>query len=263
MIQALLSLPTLVGAFIFMALTTALGLAVYFVTAKLHANRHSEEALKEIKDATGNLFRVVGWLFTLLLSLTFSEVVSELAQTETAIQSEAAAIDDVYHSLLRLDSKESKELQKLLAEYLQAVITDEWPALADDRLSDRADKLLRQVEDAVLNFPTAGPVQETLRSRSIEDVDRISDFRLARLQHASEQPSLVMFVILFGYLVTMVYFGIYQPRPALISLLSFYTVFVGVIIYLMLAMNYPFQGAIAIDSAPLEYVLESMRAKID
>ena len=70
-------------------------------------------------------------------------------------------------------------------------------------------------------------------------------------------------MILFGYLVTMVYFGIYQPRPAMISLLSFYTAFVGVIIYLMLAMSDPFQGSFAVDPTPLEYVLESMQTKIE
>jgi transcriptional regulator of NAD metabolism len=263
MIQALLSLPTLVGAFVFMTITTALGMAVYYVTFQLHAKRHSDEAVKEIKDATGNLFRVVGWLFTLLLSLTFTDVVSELAVTETVIQSEAAAIDDVHHLLLRFNSPESQQTQGALADYVQAVIEDEWQTLANNRLSNRAEKLLRQVEDGVLNLPTAGEVQKTLRSRAIEDVDRISDFRLARLQQSREQKSIVLYVVLFGYLVTMVYFGIYQPRAALVSLLSLYTVFVGVILYFMLAMSDPFQGATAIDSAPLEYVLEAMRARMD
>lgn len=253
----------LIGAFVFMATTTAVGMAVYYVTYRFHAKRYSNETAKEIKDVTGNLFRVVGWLFTLLLSLNFSEVVSELAETESAIQSEAAAIADVYHNLQQIKSNETLEFQELLAGYVQAVIEDEWRTLAEDRLSERADKLLRQVEDAALNLPSEGPVQESLRSRTIEDVDRISDFRLARLQHAIETPSVVLLVILFGYLVTMVYFGIYQPRPALIFLLSFYTVFVGVIIYLMLAMSDPFQGATAIDSAAFEYLLESMNAKIE
>ena len=83
MIDALLSLPTLLGALIFVALTAAIGMVVYYVVFKLHKNRDSEESLKEIKSATSNLFRVVGWLFTLLLSLTFTDVVTELRETET------------------------------------------------------------------------------------------------------------------------------------------------------------------------------------
>ena len=47
MMQALLSLPTLLGCFVFMAFTTAIGLTVYFVTFRLHATRETDEAMKE------------------------------------------------------------------------------------------------------------------------------------------------------------------------------------------------------------------------
>jgi hypothetical protein len=59
MIDALLSLPTLAGCLVFIMLTTVAGMAVYYATFCLHKNRHSEDAIKEIVDVTGNLFRVV------------------------------------------------------------------------------------------------------------------------------------------------------------------------------------------------------------
>jgi hypothetical protein len=105
MIEALLSLSTLPGCLVFTAFTTAVGIAIYYATFRLNANRHSDEALKEIKDATENLFRVAGWLFTLLLSLTFTDVVGELSVTENAIESEAVAIEDVHHNLRRFASQ--------------------------------------------------------------------------------------------------------------------------------------------------------------
>jgi hypothetical protein len=260
MIEALLSLPTLLGCFVFMGLTTAVGLAVYYVTYRLHARRQSDDALQEIGEATSNLMRVVGWLFTLLLSLTFTDVVSELASLETAIEGEAAAISDIHHNLRRFDTVETRKIQTLLVDYTQAVIDDDWPALANGNLSERAETLLRQLEDAVLDLKATGATQETLWSRAIVDVDTISDYRLSRLQQARQQPSLVLIVVVFGYLVTMVYFGVYRPHRAVVWLISFYTVFVGVVIYLILAMSDPFQGVTAIDAAPLEYVLETMRA---
>jgi hypothetical protein len=227
----------------------------------LHKNRHSEDAIKEIADVTGNLFRVVGWLFTLLLSLTFTEVVGELSVTENVIANEAVTIQDAHHNLRRFGQEETRDIQVLLCDYTQAVIDDDWPALADDELSKRADALLRQLGYAVLDLQPTGTAQETLQSRIIADIDRIAGFRQSRLQQAREKPSAVLIVVLFGFLITMVYFGIYQPRAALISLLSLYTVFVGVVIYLMLAMGDPFQGATFIDAGPLEYVLETMRAE--
>ena len=60
MIEALLSLPTLLGCFVFMVLTTAVGLTVYIVTFRLHARYQNDEAMKEVGEATSNLMRVVG-----------------------------------------------------------------------------------------------------------------------------------------------------------------------------------------------------------
>lgn len=260
MTQALLSLPTPIGCFVFMGLTTAIGLATYFATFQMHQRRQSDDAMKELGEVTGNLFRVVGWLFTLLLSLTFTDVIGELSVTETAIEGEAAAISDTYHNLRRFGLKRTRDTQALLIEYTQAVIDDEWPALAQDRLSDRVDVLLRQLEDAVLALKATNATQETLQPRIIADMDMISDYRLSRLQQARERPSFVLIVVFVGYLVTMVYFGVYRPRFVVVALISFYALFVGVVIYLILAMSDPFHGATAIDSAPLEYVVEAMKA---
>jgi len=51
-------------------------------------------------------------------------------------------------------------------------------------------------------------------------------------------------------------FGVYRPRGNLVLLVSLYTAFVGVVVYLILAMSDPFQGTLCVDPAPLEYVLE-------
>jgi hypothetical protein len=92
MIDALISLPIILGGIVFMALTTALGLAAYVVTCLIHSRYGSEETIKELVGASSNLMRVVGWLLCLLLSMTFTKVLGELVVTKTAIVSEAAAI---------------------------------------------------------------------------------------------------------------------------------------------------------------------------
>ena len=92
MSEAILSLPILLGCLVFMALTTAAGLAVYYLTSRQHAERHSDGTMEEVKEATNNLTRVVGWLLTLLITMTFTDVVGELVIAETTIEGEAAAI---------------------------------------------------------------------------------------------------------------------------------------------------------------------------
>jgi hypothetical protein len=92
----------------------------------------------------------------------------------------------------------------------------------------------------------------------IADVDKVANFRVARLQQSRENPPFVLSVVFVGYLITMVYFGVYRPRRAFVALLSLYTAFVGIVIYLILLMGSPFDGAAILDSSPLQFILEEM-----
>lgn len=99
-----------------------------------------------------------------------------------------------------------------------------------------------------------------MRTRIIEDVDAIPDYRLSRLEHALAKPPFFLLVVFFAFLVTMVFFGVHRPSIVIISLVSMYTILVGLVLHLILAYSDPFQGMIGIDPTSLEYVLERMRS---
>jgi hypothetical protein len=259
MIHAILSLPTVLGCFVFMALTSVLGLAVYLASFRLLAKNCRDDEVKETKEATGNLFRVVGWLFSLLLSLTFAEVFRTWVAIDTAIEGEATTIMDTFEDLRRFGLEDTRDIRKLLIDYTRAVIDDDWPALADDELGPRADEMLRQLNDAVFTLEPNDANREALRSRIVSDVDLVSDFRLSRLQQAQEKPPFILVVVLLGYVITMVCFGVYRPCRNVVFLLSLFTLFIGVVIYLILSMSDPFQGSLSVNPAALEYVLERMQ----
>ena len=257
MIDALLSLPTPLGALAGVLFTTAVGMAAYLASYALSARFQTED----LKEAINSLFRVVGILLSLFLSLTLGEVMFELKGIETAIQRESLAIADIHNDLFRFGDEETRDIRALLVEYTEAIIEDDWPALAHDRLGERAGTLLNQLEDAVLGLEASNPVQETLRARIIEDVDTIPDYRLSRLEHALAEPPFFLLVVFFAFLVTMLFFGVHRPGIVIVSLVSMYTTLVGLVLYLILAYSDPFQGMIGIESTSLEYVLERMRSE--
>jgi hypothetical protein len=259
MIDTLISLPVILGGIVFMALTTVLGLGVYVVTARIHSRYGSEETAKELVGASGNLMRVVGWLLCLLLSMTFTNVLGELIVTKTAIMSEAAAILDVHHDLRRFGVEETNETHAALVDYGRSIIDEEWPALGDRRLSERTEASLRKVEDAILYLEGTNSRQKSVQSRLFADMDLMSGYRMSRLQQAREPVPFTLGIVFFGYLVTMVFFGIYPVSRAMLMSLSLYTCFVGVIIYVILMMSNPFDGARMLDPGPIEFALQTMK----
>ena len=76
LIEQLLYLPTLAGALLLMVLTTLVGLFCYYLAHRMFARTES----KDTRRAAKYLFRAIGILVSLFLSLTFADVVLEMNQ---------------------------------------------------------------------------------------------------------------------------------------------------------------------------------------
>ena len=113
-----------------------------------------------------------------------------------------------------------------------------------------------------MNLKPATPTQEKLLSNILADIDALSDYRFIRLDSALAKPPVFVYVIIFGFLVTMACFGVYRPQAPLVVLAFLYTVFVGLVLYLVLAMSDPFQGDIAIAPTPFEYLVDTLQSEI-
>jgi len=258
MIEFILSLPTWLGFGAAMVTTTVVGLVVYIVSYKLISKyqRH------DLMDPTRSLFRVVGLLFSLMLALAFSDVILELRTIRKAVQREAVAMSDTFEVLKMFDIEKTREIRILLIEYTRAIIDDDWPALANDRLGQRTTALKKQFTMAVMDLEPTTSIQEKLWSFIVADIDALSDHRVVRLNAAMAEPPIYLNVMIFGFLVTMACFGVYQPQTPLMVLVSLYTVFVGLVLFLIVKLSDPFQGDISVDPTALEYLVEKLQAEI-
>ena len=168
------------------------------------------------------------------------------------------AISDTYINLKYYDSEGTREIRAILIDYTKAVIDDDWPAMASDQLGQRTTALKRQFTEKILELQPTNSIQKEMRSNIIADIDSMSDYRLIRLNHAMAKPPVYFLVIIFGVLVSMACFGAYQPHFPLIVLVSLCTLFIGMVLYLILAMSDPFQGGTMMDPAPFEYLIDAL-----
>ena len=258
MIEFLLLLPTWVGCCIAMVSTTVVGLVVYLVFYKFISKYQSYD----LKESTNNVFRVVGTLVSLMLALAFSEVIADLRTIHNAVERETVAISDIFEALKLFDIERTREIRTILIEYTQAVIDDDWPALANDKLGLRTGDLKNRLTEAVMNLEPATSNQKKLWAFIAADLDVLSDHRFIRLDNALAKPPVFVYVIIFGFLVTMACFGAYRPQPPLVVLVSLYTLFVGLVLFLILKLSDPFQGDISVAPTAFEYLVETLQSEI-
>jgi ABC-type transport system involved in cytochrome c biogenesis permease subunit len=60
----------------------------------------------------------------------------------------------------------------------------------------------------------------------------------------------------------MACFGVYQPHVPLITLVSLFTIFIGMLFYFILAMSDPFQGKTIVDPTPFEYLIKTLESEM-
>ena len=60
----------------------------------------------------------------------------------------------------------------------------------------------------------------------------------------------------------MACFGAYRPQPPLVVLVSLYTLFVGLVLFLILKLSDPFQGDIGIAPTVFEHLVETLQSEI-
>jgi hypothetical protein len=60
----------------------------------------------------------------------------------------------------------------------------------------------------------------------------------------------------------MACFGAYRPQGPLVVLVSLYTVFVGLVLFLIMKLSDPFQGDIGVTPAAFEYLVETLQSEI-
>jgi hypothetical protein len=251
MLNWILGLPFWAGALVAGVLTVTGGLLMYWVSYRL-VTRYQRE---DLGRATSSLFVVIGILVSLVLTLNFDDVVQEWGDAQNAIKSEVAGISDTLGALDQYGPAETAEARSALLDYTQSVIDDDWPALADDELSEQTDELFQQGVRVVFALDPTDSFQKELRTRTLDDLDAISDDRQGRLNAAIGTTPAYSLVILLGLLITIAFFGVYRPQPPLVAFLILYTAFVGLMLYLILALSDPFQGGIGLDPTLYENLL--------
>ena len=113
-----------------------------------------------------------------------------------------------------------------------------------------------------MNLEPVSSNQKKLWSFIATDLDALSDHRFIRLDAALAKPSVYIYVIIFGFLVTMACFGVYRPQGPLVVLVSLYTVFVGLVLFLIVKLSDPFQGDIGVTPATFEYLVETLQSEV-
>jgi hypothetical protein len=146
----------------------------------------------------GNYLQTVGGIYAVLLAFVVYVVWGQFNEARAFCDREAASLIDLHRTVGALPHATRDDIQKALHTYVDAVIADEWQAMArgDEATIERVGERLDHVWHAIHACEPSSECQHTVYSEVLTQFNDLMDLRTSRLSSARARMPLAMKVLL-------------------------------------------------------------------
>jgi hypothetical protein len=232
------------AAILIVVLSAALAAGASFLVdrlVRLDARRRNHEI-------GGQVFQLIGVMFSVMLAFVFSEVWSEYNTAAQAIRSECGALHGAAMLANALPDKMGRPVNRALLSYANEVTNVEWPKMAKERRSLEAAEGLRSALDVVARLDVTRPVDVSTHGQILALLAQAHAQRETRVfQLTLGLPPAMWFVLIALALVLTAFVVLSGTEGAgtMIFACSF-TGAIAAVLVLVRMLDYPFEGALAL-----------------
>jgi len=185
----LLRLTPVVGL---VSLVSVVGLLVFREGAPM-------DELHAAANELGNYLQTVGSIYAVLLAFVVYVVWGQFNEARNYVEREATALVDVHRTSSGLPPHSRMAIQLGLREYVEAVLADEWPAMArsDEAKLEEVGERLEHVWLAIHSCKPLTECQHTVYGELLSRFNELTDLRTSRLSASRARIPLAMTILLY------------------------------------------------------------------
>ena len=207
----------------------------------LHGNEPSNELIIHIASSFGLIYAV---LLGLLTVATFQNT----KDVEDGIGREASALSAIYHSTDGYPEPLRGELKAQLRDYTHYVIDKDWPAHRRGIVPVGGEHRLQVIRSTLLSYEPTTKTQELLHGELLHYMDSMMVSREQRLTAVTAAiPRVLWYVVVIGaFLMIAFLWMLYIDLAPQFILGGITAFFLGIMIFLIYAMDHPLQGVVSV-----------------
>jgi TRAP transporter TAXI family solute receptor len=217
----------------------------------VHGKRQANDVVIFVAANYGLFYAV---LLGLLVVATF-QITKDL---QDHIAMEASSLSTMYRSADAYPEPLRSELRAQLRDYTRYVIEKDWPAHRLVRVLVGGDHRLQAIRQKLLSFEPKAASQEEIHREMLRYFQAMNVAREQRLSAVfSSIPDVLWYVLWIGALVTIVF--LWMLHMDLLPQVLFggiTAVFLGIMIFLVYALDHPLQGAVSVGPDAFQSVYE-------
>jgi hypothetical protein len=219
------------------------------------------ERLKVNNEVAGFKFAVQGVCYAVLLAFVVVVVWDEYEVAEDNARAEAKASIDLFRLMNEYPDEGVKSIQGAILSYVQSIHNTEWKTMSNGFANDETSNFFHTTVNKIQGLNPTTFKQMALYQAALDLIRTVADTRRSRLESADGSIPTVMWIVLFaGGLITLAYPSFFSQShftPQLLMTTAL-ALTISLILYVIVTLNFPFNGAMAIDPEFLSSVIEEM-----
>ena len=224
-------------------------------------------ARQQHNDVAGFIYAALGVIYAVLLALVVIAVWEEYGAASETVEQEANAAADIYWLADQLPGERGTHVQELVRSYAEEVVHREWPLMEEGRaplMTQEAGtpagwSLIDDIRQEIQGFEARTKSEEQLYAEGLDQLDALSDARRMRLVASEEGiPGILWTVLIFGGIAAVSFtylFGLESTWAHRLMVMILAAV-IGLVLFTVGAMEYPFSGGARIGPGAFELILE-------
>jgi hypothetical protein len=181
--------------------------------------------------------------------------------TSKVISEEATALAALYRDVSSYPEPIRQQLQGELRDYTSNLIEIAWPLQQQGKIPTGGVELMNRFQATLVGFEPASESQKLLHGETLRAYNEMIKARRLRLDSVTTGLPMVMwFVIVVGAFIGLsssFFFKVEDARLHLVEVLLL-AVFIGLIIFMILALDRPYRGDLGLSADPYRLVYNQL-----
>jgi hypothetical protein len=214
-------------------------------------------------DVVSYYFAAVGVFYGLTVGLIAVATWQAYTTTDGVVGAEAAALAAIYRDVSGYPEPARTELRDLLREYNRYVIEDAWPIQRRGEIPTGGTERITRFQERLHQFEPATLGQQAKHAEALREFNRLVELRRARLQAVTAGlPGPLWWVVVVGAMLTTAngYLFHLSRLRVHVALTAVLAGLMGLLIFLIAAMDNPFRGEVSIGPDAFVIVRDGLMA---
>jgi Protein of unknown function (DUF4239) len=241
---------TFCAFFIFITL-----IGVFLIHPIMRRLIHGERQVNDIVIFAAANF---GLVYAVLLGLLTVATFQTTKDLQDHVAQEASSLSTMYTSAEGYPEPARSDLRAELRDYTHYVIEKDWPAQRKGLTPIGGDHRLQAIRQTLFSFEPTTKTQEVLHAEVIREFNAMTAARQERLGAvSSSMPAVLWYVVIIGAVITILFLWmIHMEFIPQIVLGGLTALFLGLITFLIYAMDSPLQGAVSVGPGAYQSVYD-------